>query len=273
MEEGPWITIEDPADERLDHYRHLRDVDARRALETEHGLFVVEGASVIRRLLQSEYRARSLLLLPGTARELAPLLGASAAAVYVADRSVLAGVAGFDVHRGALAIAERRPPPDLPAVLDGAGLVAVLEGLTDHENLGAIARSAKALGVDALLLDPTCADPLYRRCVRVSMGEILFLPWTRVAPWPAALAEVHHAGFTLVALTPSLAAETLDDVLGSTTGKLALLLGSEGTGLSPGAVGAADRLARIPIRGDVDSLNVGHAAAIAFHAAASRRPG
>jgi tRNA G18 (ribose-2'-O)-methylase SpoU len=267
------VTIDDPADPRLDDYRDLRDADARRATEAEHGFFVVEGVAVIRRVLQSEYRLRSVLLLPGRAAELQPDLGGSDVEVYVADRAVLAGVAGFDVHRGALAIAERRPPPDLATVLSGAQVVAVLEGLTDHENLGAIARSASALGVDALLLDPTCADPLYRRCVRVSMGEILFLPWTRLAPWPGALGDVHAAGFTLVALTPSVEAADLDTALTGHPDPVALLLGSEATGLSTPALAAAETSARIPIRPGVDSLNVGHAAAIAFHAVARLRAG
>jgi tRNA G18 (ribose-2'-O)-methylase SpoU len=267
----PWVTIDDPADPRLDPYRGLRDAEARRAMEAEHGLFVVEGVAVIRRVLQSEYRLRSLLLLPGRARELAADLAGTEAVAYVAERELLVDVAGFDVHRGALAIAERRRPPPLDEVLAGARVLAVLEGLTDHENLGAIARSASALGVDALLLDPTCADPLYRRCVRVSMGEVLFVPWARLAPWPDALEDVRAAGFTLVALTPAPAADELEAVLAATAGRVALLLGSEAAGLSAAALAAADRTARIPIRPGVDSLNVGHAAAIAFDAAA-RRP-
>jgi tRNA G18 (ribose-2'-O)-methylase SpoU len=269
----PWVTIHDSTDPRLDHYRDLRDADARRAIEAEHGLFVVEGISVIRRALQSEYRVRSLLLLAARAAELEPDLRDAQVDVYLADRAVLAGVAGFDVHRGALAVAERRPPATLRAVLSAAQVVAVLEGLTDHENLGAITRSASALGVDALLLDPTCADPLYRRCVRVSMGEILFVPWTRLAPWPTTLEEVRAAGFTLVALTPAADAVDLDAALAATPGPVALLLGSEATGLSADVLAAVDVHARIPIRPGVDSLNVGHAAAIAFHADARLRAG
>ena len=186
-------------------------------------------------------------------------------------RALLAQVAGFDVHRGALAIAERRPLPATATVLERARSVAILEGLNDHENLGAIARSASALGIDALLLDPTCADPLYRRTVRVSMGEILSIPWTRLAPWPAALDDVRTAGFSVVALTPASTADPLTDALDALTGPVALLLGAEGPGLSAGALAAADRHARIPMRSGADSLNVGHAAAIAFHALA-RRP-
>ncbi len=151
-------------------------------------------------------------------------------------------------------------------MLPGARLLAVLEGLTDHENLGAIARSARALGVDALLLDPTCADPLYRRAVRVSMGEILFLPWTRISPWPDGLDQLRQAGITLVALTPAPDAMPIDELVASgPSGPMALLLGTEGPGLSAAALASCDLRVRIPIRAGVDSLNVGHAAAIAFH--------
>jgi tRNA G18 (ribose-2'-O)-methylase SpoU len=270
VSEAAWTTIEDPSDARVDPYRGLRDVDARRRIESRHGFFVAEGVTVIRRLLASEYAVASVLALPAKAAQLAIDLEQRDVAVYVADRAVLAGVTGFDVHRGALAIAARRPSPPLSAVVENASTVAVLEGLSDHENLGAIVRSASALGVGALLLDPTCADPLYRRCVRVSMGEVLFIPWTRVDPWPEALDAVRAAGLTMVALTPSVAAEPIDEVLKRVTGGLALLLGAEGPGLSAAVMAVADCQARIPIRASVDSLNVGHAAAIAFHAAHNR---
>jgi tRNA G18 (ribose-2'-O)-methylase SpoU len=269
---GPtWSEIVDPADPRLDPYRHLRDADARRS-ENGHGLFVAEGVTVIERLLQSSYAVRSVLLLPAKAAALSTALSTSGAEVLVAGRGVLAEVAGFDVHRGALAVAVRPPPAPLEAVVAGARTVALLEGLTDHENLGAIVRSASALGVDALVLDPTCADPLYRRCVRVSMGEILFMPWTRVADWPGALALLQHARFELIALTPAPDAPPLDEVVRGLGRRVALLLGSEGPGLSAATLAVADHMARIPLRAGVDSLNVGHAAAIAFHAV-RRSPG
>ena len=271
MVPGPrWTDVEEPGDPRLDLYRNLSDAAARRSLESAHGVFVVEGTSVIRRLLRSSYAVRSLLVLPDVADQLAPDLEGCDSTVFVAERPVLAGVAGFDVHRGALAIAERKPYPTPASLLERSRAVVVLEGLNDHENLGAIARSAGALGIDALLLDPTCADPLYRRTVRVSMGEILFLPWTRLSPWPAALDQVGRAGFTIVALTPT-AADPMEGVLDTLEGPIALLLGAEGPGLSAQALAAADHHVRIPIRPGVDSLNVGHAAAIAFHAVSRRR--
>jgi tRNA G18 (ribose-2'-O)-methylase SpoU len=260
------IEITDLDDRRLDQYRHLTDAEARRSLEAEHGVFVVEGPMAIERLLHSDHRVRSLLLLASQARRLAPALAGQDVPVYVGSREVLAATAGFDVHRGALAIAERPALLEIEEVLRSALLLAVLEGLTDPENLGAIARSARALGVDALLLDPTCADPLYRRAVRVSMGAILDLAWTRLSPWPQGLARLRAAGFTLVALTPAPDAVPIDELVVSAPARpLALLLGTEGPGLSEAALAACDVRVRIPIQAGVDSLNVGHAAAIAFH--------
>jgi tRNA G18 (ribose-2'-O)-methylase SpoU len=272
----PATAITDPGDRRLDLYRHLTDADARRSLEAEHGVFVVEGVTAIERLLRSEYRVRSLLVLASQAQRLAPALALAGhdVPVYIGSRELLAATAGFDVHRGALAIAERRALPPVEDVLRGAGLVTVLEGLTDPENLGAIARSARALGVDALLLNPTCADPLYRRAVRVSMGEVLFVPWTRLSPWPGGLARVRAAGITLVALTPAPDAVPIDDLVRSAPARrLADLLGTEGPGLSDAALAACDVRVRIPIRAGVDSLNVGHAAAVAFHVLGRRAAG
>jgi len=262
------VPVDDPADPRIADYVGLRDADLRRRAverhdETPHGTLIAEGIGVIRRLLTSSYPVRSLLLTELRLAALEPDLAGVDAPVFLAERDVIRATVGFDLHRGAVAAASRLPLPSAGDVLATARTVAVLEGLNDHENLGAVARSAAALGVDGLLLDPTCADPLYRRAVRVSMGEILHLPFTRLAPWPAGLAEVRAAGFRLVALTPDRAATPIGEVPGD--GPLALLLGAEGPGLSPAALAAADERVRIPLRADVDSLNVGHAAAIAFH--------
>jgi tRNA G18 (ribose-2'-O)-methylase SpoU len=260
--------VDDADDERLRPYVGLTDAEHRRRWDADHGTFVIEGVTAIRRALQSAYPVRSVLVTPAKARLLARDL--DDVTVYVADPALMRAVTGFNIHRGAVAVAARRPLPVLAELLDGARLVAALEGLNDHENLGALARSAVGLGVDALVLDPTCADPLYRRSVRVSMGEILHLPFTRLAPWPDGLAAVTAAGFTVVALTPSPGAEPIDEVAASVAGQpVALLLGAEGPGLSSGAMAAADRRARIPVR--IDSLNVGHAAAIAFHRFAACR--
>jgi tRNA G18 (ribose-2'-O)-methylase SpoU len=257
------VTIEEPADPRLADYLELADPAARRRREREE-LFVVEGITAIGRLLDSGHHVRSVLLTPRAYDRLASRLDGVDAPVYVAPRPVLAATVGFDLHRGAVAAADRRPLPALDPVLAGARVVAVLEGLNDAENLGAVARSARALGVDAMILDPTCIDPYYRRIVRVSMGEVLLLPIARADKWPDDLDRIRTAGFTLWALTPDRDAETLWDL--AVPPKVAVLLGAEGPGLSTSALAAADRRVRIPIDPAVDSLNVGHAAAIAFAA-------
>jgi tRNA G18 (ribose-2'-O)-methylase SpoU len=257
------VTIEDPGDPRLADYFELADPAARRRRERDE-LFVVEGIAAIERLLESDHRVRSVLVTPRAHARLAGPLDGLAAPVYVASREVLAATVGFDLHRGAVAAADRRPLPEVADVLPGARLVAVLEGLTDAENLGAIARSARALGVEALVLDPTCIDPYYRRVVRVSMGEVLRLPVARARAWPGALDAIRDAGLALWALSPSQDADDLWCL--DVPDRVALVLGSEGPGLSDAALAAADRRVRIPIHPAVDSLNVGHAAAIAFAA-------
>jgi tRNA G18 (ribose-2'-O)-methylase SpoU len=261
-------TVDDPDDPRLVPYLHLRDPALRRSWEADHGLFVIEGEFAIRRARGSRYRVRSILVTPRRLERLRFDLDGWDVEVYVGSPSLLAAVAGFDVHRGALAVAERAPLPGLAELAGDARCLVVLEGLTDPENLGAIARSAVALGADALVVDPTCADPLYRRSVRVSMGEVLHLPWTRADHWPAAIGDLQVLGFEVLALTPSAGAETVSAVAATSGPRRAILLGSEGAGLSSGALAAADRRVRIPIRTGVDSLNVGHAAAIALHALA-----
>jgi tRNA G18 (ribose-2'-O)-methylase SpoU len=256
-------TIEDPGDPRLADYFELADPAARRRRERDE-LFVVEGITAIERLLESTHRVRSVLVTPRAHARLATRLDGLAAPVFVASHDVLAATVGFDLHRGAVAAADRRPLPEVADAVAGARRVALLEGLNDAENLGAIARSARALGMDALVLDPTCIDPYYRRIVRVSMGEVLLLPIARAGDWRGALDAIRATGFTLWALTPD---PTADDLWGlDIPDRVALLLGAEGPGLSDVALGAADRRVRIPIRQAVDSLNVGHAAAIAFAA-------
>ncbi len=250
------ISIENPHDERLADFVDLR----RRRTPTDW--FVVESALAVERLLTSRYPVRSILVSPAGLARLEPVLGHVAAPVYVAPVEILREIVGFDLHRGVLASAERVRAPVLDEILHAARRLVVLEGLNDMENLGAIARSARALGADAMLLDPTCADPLSRRAVRVSMGEILHLPVLRCPAWPAALAEVRAAGFEVWALTPQRDADRLGDL--AAPERLALLVGAEGPGLAAASLGAATRRIRIPIRGDVDSLNVAHAAAIAL---------
>jgi tRNA G18 (ribose-2'-O)-methylase SpoU len=188
----------------------------------------------------------------------------------------MASITGFRFHRGALAAAQRLPAPAVDGLLaPPASLVVVVEGVNDHENLGALFRNAAALGLDAVLLSPTCADPMYRRSVRVSMGHVLHVPWTWLAPWPAGLGQLKAAGYRLVALTPDPAEPSLDQLRGAgpdwLSGPVAVLVGAEGPGLSAAARQAADARARIPMAAGVDSLNVATAAAIAFHRLAEWR--
>jgi tRNA G18 (ribose-2'-O)-methylase SpoU len=257
------LAVDDPGDPRLADYIGLTDAALRRGIELGRGVFIAEGELVIRQLLRSPYPVRSVLLTPTRHRRLASDLAGLDAPVFVAPPEILQAVAGFNLHRGAVAAAARLPPGDPMALLGGSRTVALLEGLNDHENLGALFRSAAALGVDAVLLAPGCADPLYRRAVRVSMGGVMRIPFATLSPWPGALAEVARAGFELVALTPSPEAEPVTEF--TPTKAVALLVGSEGRGLSAGALDAADRRVRIPMRSGVDSLNVAAAAAIAFH--------
>lgn len=265
------VPIIDPADDRVADYRRLSDARARRRMEAPDpergvsGFFIAEGPAVIERLIASGRRVRSVLLDPARFEALAPALEALEAPVYLAGRDVLADVAGFDVHRGALASAERWPLPEPAALLRSAHRVVVLEGINDHENLGALFRNAAALAIDAVLLCPRCCDPLYRRSVRVSMGHVLSLPWARLEPWPRALGALAAHGFMLVALTPDPDAEPLE-TLRPVGDHLALLLGAEGPGLSLSALAQSDRRVRIPMARGVDSLNVATAAAIAFYA-------
>lgn len=260
--------IDDPGDDRLDDYRELPDPAARRRRERDE-LFVAEGATAVERLLATDHRVRSVLVTPARLTGLRAVLDRAAVPVYVAAPDVLNAVVGFDLHRGVIAAADRRPAPTIDKVLAGARSVAVLEGLNDPENLGAIARSARALGIDGAVIDPTCIDPYYRRTVRVSMGEILHLPVARATSWPGDLDRLRDHGFELWALSPDPAGASLWDL--PVPARVAVALGAEGPGLSSTVLGRADRRVRIPIRAEVDSLNVGHAAAVAF--AALHRPG
>ncbi|MET0326593.1 MAG: RNA methyltransferase [Ilumatobacteraceae bacterium] len=255
--------VADPADPRLADYVELTDAAARRHRERDE-LFVAEGVTAIERLLGSGHHIRSVVVTPTALARLAGRLDSVDAPVYLVSKAVLAAAVGFNLHRGAIAAADRRPLPSIADAVQGARRIAVLEGLNDPENLGAIARSARALGVDALVLDPTCIDPYYRRTVRVSMGEVLYLPVARAASWPGDLDVLAAAGVETWALTPDPSAEPIWAL--DVPPRVALMLGAEGPGLSAAALARADRRVRIPIAADVDSLNVGHAAAVAFAA-------
>jgi tRNA G18 (ribose-2'-O)-methylase SpoU len=251
--------ISDADDPRIADYVDLVDPDLRRRVEAERGYFVAESPLVVRALVRSGRRVRSVLVTPKQSEALGDVLEGANFPVYVAPPDVLRRVVGFDLHRGAVAAADRWAMPPVATVLEGARRIAVLQKVNDHENLGVVFRSAAALGIDAMLLDAECSDPLYRRTVRVSIGHVLHVPWTRLR----SLDEVTSAGFELVALTPEPGAAALDEV--EFPARTALLLGAEGPGLSAGWLSAAARRARIPMRHGVDSLNVATAAAIAFY--------
>ncbi|WP_153535810.1 TrmH family RNA methyltransferase [Actinomadura macrotermitis] len=263
------VPVTDPADPRLADYVSLRDVNLRKSLEAEHGLFIAEGEKVIRRAARTGFPPRSFLMAERRVAPLADLLDGLDAPVYVADDATVEAVAGFPVHRGALASMRRLPPPPVPEVLAGARRVLVLEDLVDHANVGAIFRCAAALGVDAVVLSPRCADPLYRRSIKVSMGAVFAVPYARMTGWHDGLAVLRDAGFTLLALTPDQAAVPLDEAPAGE--RVALLLGSEGDGLTSRWLAEADAPVCIPMSAGamangVDSLNVVAAAAIACHA-------
>ena len=304
-----FIHVSDPADPRLTDYLRLTDVELRKSLEAEHGLFVAEGEKVIRRAAAAGYRVRSLLATEQKAAGLADLAAACGGPAYVVPAPVAEQLTGYHVHRGALAAMDRRPLPPVAEVLAGARTALVLEDIVDHTNVGAIFRCAAALGVGAVIVSPRCADPLYRRSVKVSMGAVFAVPWSRMTDWYGGLATVRAAGFRLLALTPDPAATPIGAVAPGEPGeaggpgeaevpggsgepevpgeagtpgepqrpgkRTALLLGTEGDGLSSRWRHLADQAVRIPMdpgarAAGVDSLNVVAAAAIACQWLATR---
>ena len=263
------IEVSDPDDPRLSDYRDLRDVELRKHLEAEHGLFLAEGEKVVRRAVEGGFTARSFLMAPRWLGGLSDVLERSEAPCYVVDEDLAEQVTGFHVHRGALASLERSPLRPVADVLSGARTVVVLEDVVDHTNVGAIFRSAAALGVDAILLSPRCADPLYRRSIKVAMGAVFSVPYARMDTWYDGLGELSKAGFTTVALTPAADAVEIEDAVRGLD-RVALLMGSEGPGLSRRWMETADRRAVIPMAAGIDSLNVAAATAVACYVAAGR---
>lgn len=261
--------IEDPSDARVVDFVGLTDVALRSKVEPERGLYLAESEKVIRRALAAGHRPRSFLMGRRWLTDLADIVEQAerdGVPVYVAERDVIESMTGFNLHRGALASMHR---PDLPSVADllpGARRVIVLEDIVDHTNVGAIFRSAAALGADAVLVTPRCADPLYRRSVRVSMGTVFQVPWTRIDPWPAGVNVLREHGFVVAALALSDEAVTLDEVSARPPDRLALVLGTEGDGLSARTLDSADIVLAIPMSGGVDSLNVAAASAVAMWA-------
>ena len=251
-------TITSLDDPRVDDYVGLRD---RKESDT---YLIAETPVVVERLVKSSLRIRSIFLSTKAFDKMWFSLQNVDVPIYVAEPEVMEGITGFEVHRGVLASADRPKMPGLLDVMVKSKRLVVLEGSNDHENIGAIARSARALGFDGMVLDPTCADPYYRRCVRVSMGEILHLPIVRCSLWPEALGMLEKAGFQTWALTPAERATSLFTM--PWPEKLALVAGNEGDGLTEAAMAASSARVRIPMHHGVDSLNISHALAIAMAA-------
>jgi len=263
------VVLDDPHDPRLADYVGLTDVSLRTRLEPAGGLYLAESEKVIRRALRAGHRPRSLLLSQRWLDPMADLVaavGATGAPVFTGPTAVIEAITGFHVHRGAIASMHRPALPTVAQVTAGAGRIVVLEDIVDHTNVGAIFRSVAGLGADAVLVTPRCADPLYRRAVRVSMGTVFQVPWTRVESWPGGAADLRAAGFTMAALALGERAVTLEEFAADVPDRVALVLGTEGDGLSPETLAGADRIVRIPMAGGVDSLNVAAAAAVAMWA-------
>jgi tRNA G18 (ribose-2'-O)-methylase SpoU len=260
------IRIADGGDARLADYAGVRDP----ALLRERGLLIAEGRFVVRRLLgSSRIIVRSLLLNEAAAAGLGDVLADAAAnvEVYVASPDVITAATGFNMHRGCLAVAERPADWSLDDVLSTSRFVVVLERVIDADNVGSVFRSAEAFGVDAVLTSPGCCDPFYRKAIRTSSGAALVVPFAAAAPWPDALDRLRARGFVIAAMTPDSEATDIRAFAGTAAalGRIALLLGTEGHGLTAEALARADVRIRIPMSGALDSLNIATAAGIALH--------
>lgn len=260
------VEIGSADDPRLADYRDLRDVQLRESLEASEGLFLAEGEKVVRRALAAGFQARSLLLAPKWLDRLAGELETVDAPCFVMPERTIEGVTGFHVHRGALASFERLPHPDVDSLLVGARRVAVLEGLVDHANVGAAFRNAAALGVDVVIVTAECADPLYRRAIKTSMGNVFNVPWTRTRGMEDTLDALRRHDIVPIAFTLAQDAITLDDLVALNLPRTALIFGTEGAGVHPKTARAVDHRVRIPMSPGVDSLNVAASTAVAFYA-------
>lgn len=262
------IVVDDPDDPRLADYRELNNQPVRTAMEGDE-FFMAEGYMAIDRLIDSGHELRSVLLGPTRVKRFLPYLDQPALAgvpVFVAEHDVMEQIVGFNLHRGVLASGNRKPYPTVADLAAASTKLAVLEALNDNQNVGAIARAARAFGFDGMVLSPNCTDPYYRRTVRVSMGEVLHMPIARAAvgDWPSALDTLHDAGYETWSMTP--ADDAIDLWQMATPERLAVVFGAEGPGLTDAAMQATTHRVRIPIEPNVDSLNVGHAAAVTFSA-------
>jgi len=259
------IRITDLSDERLNDYANLTDVALRRLSEPAGGLYIAESSKVMARAIAAGHEPRSVLLQEQWLDDLEPLLEGFDVPVFVGSAALLESLTGYNLHRGALAAMHRPPLRPVAELLATARRVVVLEDIVDHTNVGAIFRAAAGLGADAVLITPRCADPLYRRSVRVSMGTVLQVPWTRLEDWPLGAEQLRASGFHIAALALADDAVTLDEFAADPPERVALVLGTEGDGLSRAALEAADTVVTIPMMHGVDSLNVAAASAVAIY--------
>ena len=260
----PEIRLDSPADPRVGEYRDVAEPELIR----DRGLFVAEGRLVVQRVIdERRYSVRSLLVSEAARQALEPSIARldRAVPVYVCAAEHFVEMTGFHVHRGCLALVERGPLASFVDVLGSARLIVVLEEVSNADNVGGVFRSAAAFGADGVLLSPGCCDPMYRKAIRTSMAATLATPFARIDPWPDGLAAVRSRGFTIVALTPRSPSEPLEEFArGARPHRLALVVGTEGAGLSAAVEASADRRVRIPIRPEVDSLNLAVATGIAL---------
>lgn len=259
------IHLESAEDPRVSDYTRLTDTSLRRLREPAEGMYIAESSKVLRRAVDAGHIPRSFFLAEKWLPDLQDILERfPEVPAYVGTPDILEAITGFHLHRGALAAMQRPAPLELAGILANAQRIAILEDIVDHTNIGAIFRSAAALGVDAVLVSPQCADPLYRRAIRVSMGTVFQVPWLRLGSWPGALADLRTAGFTTAALALEEDSLTLQELGARRYEKLALILGTEGDGLSRSTLAEVDLTVRIPMQRGVDSLNVAAASAVAF---------
>lgn len=263
--------LDSAADPRVADYTQLTDVHLRKLREPAEGMYIAESSRVLRRALAAGHRPRSFFLAEKWLQDLDDVFAAyPEVPAYIGSAALLEEITGFHLHRGAMAAMHRPAPVPLPELLAGARRIAVLEDIVDHTNVGAIFRSAAALGLDAVLVSPRCGDPLYRRSVRVSMGTVFQVPWARLDLWPGDLSVLKDHGFLVAAMELTPDAVDVDVLAARNPARLALVLGTEGAGMSAETLAAVDLAVKIPMRAGIDSLNVAAASAVAFWELRSR---
>jgi tRNA G18 (ribose-2'-O)-methylase SpoU len=260
------VPLKDLSDPRVSDFTDLTDVALRRKTEPANGLYIAESSKVIRRALASGHTPRSVLTAEKGLTDMLDLFHDRDVPIFVGSDAEVEGMTGFHLHRGALASMNRPASLSVDEVLRNAQLVVILEDLVDHTNVGAIFRAVAGMGADAVLVSPSCADPLYRRSIRVSMGSVLQVPWARLDDWPDGLRVVQEAGFHVAALALNEHARDLRDFARNRPDRVALVMGAEGDGLRQSTLDRVDTVVRIPMQHGIDSLNVASAAAVALYA-------